>query len=140
MKKNKVIPLIVFVVVFLIIICVYFLLNSNTKYSCIDYRTDTYYEFNNEEEMHAVCDKFNGVDDDKIMDNYTIYNDLKDVNEEDFAFYPYINSDETLSITIVISNCDNPTFAKAKAEKWFRNHSYNINDYVIEYEYPCDYK
>ena len=88
--------------------------------------------------MHKVCDNLYENDEDKIMDTYIIYNDLIEVDDPDFAFYPYINSDNKLSIIITIANCDNPTLAKEKAEKWFSDNSYNINDYTIEYEYPCN--
>jgi len=140
-NKNRIIPIIIFVIVFVFVIGIYFLYTNinKVKYSCVDYRSNTYYEFDTEEEMHSVCDKFNGVEEDKIMDNYAIYKDLVKVNDSNFAFYPYINDDDTLSITISITNCNNPLLAKEKAEKWFIEHSYNIKDYIIEYEYPCDY-
>ena len=33
---------------------------------------------------------------------------------------------------------NNPNEAKNDSIEWFRKHSYNINDYKIEYEYPCE--
>ena len=88
--------------------------------------------------MHKVCDSLNGTDDDAIMDNYAIYDDLINANDPSYAFYPYINSDKTLSIIIAIVDCNNQALAKDKAEKWFSDHSYNMGDYTIEYEYPCE--
>jgi len=141
-KKNILVPIIAFVIVFVVVIGIYLIYNyfNKAKYSCVDYSTNTYYEFKTEKEMHEVCDKFNGVEEDKKLEKYPIYNELIKVNDEDFAFYPYINSDDNLSITIAISNCDNPTAAKDKALKWFKDHSYNISDYNIEYESPCNYE
>ena len=141
MKKNStMISLVVFVIAFIIIILGFVIYNSLNKktYSCIDYSSNTTYTFDNEEEMHEVCDKFNGVEEDKIIDSYTIYNDLINENNDSFTLYPYVNSDKKLSIIITIIDCDNPNTAKEKAIKWFHDHSYNINDFTIEYEYPCE--
>lgn len=139
-NKNTLMALIIFLIVFVLFIIGYVIYNSffSKEYSCIDYSSGTTYTFKSEKEMHEVCDKFNGVEDDKKMNSYSIYNDLININDPDYAFYPYVNSDDKLSIIIAISNCDNPNQAKEKAIAWFKNHSYNINDYTIEYEYPCE--
>ena len=136
-KKLILVIIIVFILVSTISYSLINLLNSD-KYFCFDYDTDTYYSFKTEEEMHEVCDKFNGVEDDKKMSNYTIYDDLINANDRSFSFDPYINSNNELSIIVKIIDCNNQESAKEKAKKWFSNHSYNINDYVIEYEYPCN--
>ncbi len=139
MKKEILIPIAVFVIVFILIIGIYLIyINLNKpKYFCTDYSTNTYYEFDTEEEMHKVCDKFNGVEDDKIMETYSIYNDLIEAEDPGFAFYPYI-SNEKLSIIIAISDCNDQEGAKKRAIKWFSDHSYNIANYDVEYEYPCN--
>lgn len=138
-NKEKIIPIIVFLMTFIVFIITFLIINrsNKTEYSCYDYANDKTYTFKTEEEMHQVCDNLN-VEEDQLLESYPIYNDLINTDDSSFAFYPYINSDKKLSIVIAISDCDNPTSAKAKAEKWFSNHSYNINDYTIEYEYPCD--
>ena len=139
-KSSTMIALIVFIIVFLIIIISLVIYNSLFKkeYSCIDYGSNTTYTLKSEKEMHKVCDQFNGVEEDRLMSNYDIYDDLISTNDPDFAFYPYINADKKLSIIVAISNCDNPNQAKEKAVAWFKNHSYIISDYTIEYEYPCE--
>ncbi len=138
--KNKIVPVVVFFITFIVFISIFFILgNSNKKvYSCYDSENDVNYTFNTEEEMHEVCDKFITNDDnDEALETYDIYNDLIKVNDPDFAFYPHV-SDNKLYIIISIVNCNNPYKAKEKAIKWFSDHSYNINDYNIEYEYPCE--
>ncbi len=138
MKKDILIPIIVFIIIFILFIGIYLIINNKSnKYSCYDYENDITYTFKTEEEMHEVCDKFTGEKDDQLLNSYTIYNDLLNVDDSSFAFYPYINSNEELSIIITITDCDNPEQAKEKAINWFNNHSYNINDYTVEYEYPC---
>ena len=139
-KNSKMMVLNGFIIVFIIIVICIVIYNSLYKkeYSCIDYGSNTLYTFKSEKEMHKVCDQFNGVEEDKIMSSYDIYDDLINTNDPDFVFYPYINADKKLSIIVAISNCDNPNRAKEKAIAWFRNHSYNIRDYTIEYEYPCE--
>ena len=141
MKKNStMISIAIFLIVFVVIIMGFVVYNRFIKkeYTCTDYSSNTTYTFDSEEEMHAVCDKFNGVEDDKILGSNSIYEDLVNTNDPDFAFYPYVNSNDEISIIIAISNCDNPSKAKEKAIRWFSDRSYNINDYTIEYEYPCE--
>ena len=139
-KSSTMMAFIIFMIVFVIIIISIVIYNSLFKkeYSCIDYGSNTLYTFKSEKEMHKVCDQFNVVDEDRIMSNYDIYDDLINTNDPDFVFYPYINADKKLSIIVAISNCDNPNQAKEKAIAWFKNHSYNISDYTVEYEYPCE--
>ena len=36
--------------------------------------------------MHSVCDKFNGIEEDKLIQKYPIYSDLINANEEEFIF------------------------------------------------------
>lgn len=138
-NKEKIIPIVVFLMTFIVFIIVFVLINNvnKDKYSCYDYEKDMTYTFKTEEEMHQVCDKLNGNDDDQIMESYPIYDELLKVNDPDFSFYPYINDDKKLAIIIAISNCEHPAIAKEKAEQWFSDHSYNIKDYVIEYENSC---
>lgn len=50
---------------------------------------------------------------------------------------PYINSNNNLAIIIIITDYKNPEIAKKQAKEWFINHSYNIKDYIIDFEYPC---
>lgn len=140
-NKDKIIPILVFIITFAIITSLFYIINNSkkNKYSCYDYENNINYKFSTEEEMHEVCDNLNsGEKENQIMDKYNIYNDLKEVNDPDFAFYPYVNSDDELTIIITILECNNKTLAKQKAENWFINHSYNINDYTIEYEYACE--
>ena len=87
--------------------------------------------------MHSVCDKFNGIEEDKLIQKYPIYKDLINANEEEFIFEPYIDSNNNLAIIIIITDCKNPEIARKKSKEWFINHSYNIKDYTIDYEYPC---
>ena len=97
MKDNsKMIPIIVFTVTFIIVILLFFVFNNSkkAKYSCYDYKTDTTYTFKTEEEMHEVCDQLENNEEDQLLDSYTIYNDLLEVDDPDFAFYPYINNDK----------------------------------------------
>ena len=138
--KSTKFSLIIFLIVFVLIIICFFIYNRYFKkeYSCTDYSSNTLYTFKSEKEMHEVCDKFNGIEDDKILSSYDIYDDLVNTDDPDFVFYPYVNVNGELSIIIAISNCENPSKAKEKAIAWFKNHSYNINDYTIEYEYPCE--
>ena len=144
MMKNKetIIPLLIFITTFVLVIIVFFVFNNSKKneYSCYDSENNITYSFDTEEEMHEVCDNLNSTEteEDKILDSYEIYNDLLNVEEDDFAYYPYVNSDKSLTIIIAISYCNNQAAAKAHAEKWFSDHSYNINDYTVEYEYPCE--
>lgn len=137
--KEKIIPLVVFVLTFIIVIVIFTVFSNSKKqvYSCYDYENDKTYTFETEEEMHQVCDKLDGVEEDKLLSSNPIYEDLIATNDSDFAFYPYINDEQELVITIAISNCDTPDLAKKKAVDWFSEHSYDINDYIIEYEYPC---
>ena len=138
-EKEKIIPLVVFVLTFVIVIVIFFIINSSNKqeYSCYDYENEKTYTFESEEEMHKVCDKLNGGAEDELLASYPIYEDLIDVNDSDFAFYPYINDDQELEIIIAIANCDTPDLAKKRADSWFDEHHYDINDYNVEYEYPC---
>ena len=140
-NKNNLIPIIVFVVTFVLVFLLIYLRANHAnkqKYSCYDYINNVEYTFATEEEMHEVCDKLNGDEEDQLLATYDIYHDILEIDDPDFSLYPYINSDKELTITIAISNCDTPEAAKAKAKKWFSNHNYNIKDYNIEYEYPCD--
>lgn len=139
--KYKIVPLIVFVLVFIIVIGMFYLFNNKEdkmEYSCYDYETEKTYTFETEEEMHKVCDKLNGGEEDQLLSDYLIYDDIVKSNEESFAMIPYMNDDKELAIIIAISDCKNPDKAKADAKKWFSDHSYNINDYNIDYEYPCE--
>jgi len=138
-SKNKSTILII-VVVIIVLLFIYFIYNiiNKEKYSCIDYETNTYYTFKTESDMHKVCDKFNGVEDDKKLNSYEIYNDLINADEYGFTFDPYINSNNELSIIVIITDCNHPKEAKERAINWFKKHSYNIGEYTIEYEYPCE--
>lgn len=139
MMKNNVIALLVFIGVLIIFIIGFGIYSYNSKdnYSCIDYETNTYYSFKTEKEMREVCNKFNGIEEDTIMSSYSIYNDLINVKDNSFSFSPYVESDNKLAIIVIILDCNNPDNAKKKAIQWFSDHSYNIADYHIDYEYPC---
>ena len=82
--KKTIIP--IFIILLIIGIIYLFYNNSKEKYSCIDYDTNTTYTFKTEEEMHLVCDKFNGIEEDKLIQKYPIYSDLINANEEEFIF------------------------------------------------------
>ena len=140
MKNNSTLVAIgVFIGVLVVFIVGYFVFKPTKKvYSCTNYETNEVYTFDSEEEMHKVCDNLSNDDDDQLLESYPIYKDLVNTNDSSFAFYPYINSDKKLSIIIAVTDCNNVEGAKEKVKKWFSNHSYNINDYTIEYEYPCD--
>ncbi len=141
MKKKKNMNNVFIAVTVIVVLLVFYLVyNSITKdkYSCVDYETNTYYTFKTESDMHKVCDKFNGVEEDKQLNSYEIYDDLINADEYGFTFDPYINSNEELSIIVIITDCNHPKEARERAINWFKNHSYNISDYTIEYEYPCE--
>ena len=133
--KKKIIGIIIIILIIGIIYLFYN--NSKEKYSCIDYETNTTYTFETKQEMHSVCDKFNGIEEDKLIQSYPIYNDLINANEKEFTFEPYIDSYNNLAIITIITDCERQEIAKKKSEEWFSKHSYNINDYTIDYEYPC---
>ena len=133
--KKTIIP--IFIILLIIGIIYLFYNNSKEKYSCIDYDTNTTYTFKTEQEMHSVCDKFNGIEEDKLIQKYPIYKDLINANEEAFTFEPYMDGNNKLGIIIIIIDCERPEIAKKQAKEWFINHSYNIKDYTIDYEYPC---
>ena len=141
MKKKKNMNIVFIAVTVIVVLLVFYLVyNSITKdkYSCVDYETNTYYTFKTESDMHKVCDKFNGVEEDKQLNSYEIYDDLINADEYGFTFDPYINSNDGLSIIVIITDCNHPKEARERAINWFKNHSYNISDYAIEYEYPCE--
>ena len=141
MKKKKNMNNVFIAVTVIVVLLVFYLVyNSITKdkYSCVDYETNTYYTFKTESDMHKVCDKFNGVEEDKQLNSYEIYDDLINADEYGFTFDPYINSNDGLSIIVIITDCNHPKEARERAINWFKNHSYNISDYAIEYEYPCE--
>ena len=143
-NKEKMFPILVAVVTFIVVIAIFLIINANKKdkYSCYDSTNDITYTFETEEEMHEVCDNLNSeveeeLDKEDEFASYPIYNDLVNAEDPSFAFYPYINDDNKLSIIVAIADCDNVELAKSKARKWFSDHSYNISDYTIEYENPC---
>lgn len=141
MKKKKNMNNVFIAVTVIVVLLVFYLVyNSITKdkYSCVDYETNTYYTFKTESDMHKVCDKFNGVEEEKQLNSYEIYDDLINADEYGFTFDPYINSNDGLSIIVIITDCNHPKEARERAINWFKNHSYNISDYTIEYEYPCE--
>ncbi len=141
MKKKKNMNNVFIAVTVIVVLLVFYLVyNSITKdkYSCVDYETNTYYTFKTESDMHKVCDKFNGVEEDKQLNSYEIYDDLINADEYGFTFDPYINSNDGLSIIVIITDCNHPKETRERAINWFKNHSYNISDYTIEYEYPCE--
>lgn len=139
-NKNIIIPAIVFIIVLVLSIIIYLIYTNinKDKYTCTDYETNTTYTFKNEKDMHEVCDNFNGVKDDQILSSYEIYQDIVTINSDRYSFYPYLDSDKKLAIIITITDCNNPKEAEEQANKWFSDHSYNINDYQVDYEYPCE--
>ena len=75
MKKKKNMNNVFIAVTVIVVLLVFYLVyNSITKdkYSCVDYETNTYYTFKTESDMHKVCDKFNGVEEDKQLNSYEI--------------------------------------------------------------------
>ena len=136
--KNLKIAIIVFGIVLVLFIIGYLIYTNKNKYTCTDYETKTTYTFKNAKDMHEVCDNFNGVKDDQVLETYDIYHDLIKSNNKAYSFYPYLDDNKQLAIIITITDCNNPQEAEEKANKWFSEHSYNINDYHIDYEYPCE--
>ena len=139
-NKNLIIALSISGIVLVLFLIGYLIISNLNKeeYTCTDYETNQTYVFKNEKEMHEVCDKFNGTEADAILSQYNIYNDLINNNDSSFNFYPYVDSNNQLAIIVSISNCENKDLAKEKAISWFREHSYNINDYQVDFEYPCE--
>ncbi len=143
MKKNTLYSIFVFIGVFVVVVGGYYIYTlltnpSEEKYSCIDYETNTTYSFATEEEMHEVCDKFNGKEYDEKLENYPEHEEITEAEDESFSFYPYVNSDNKLAIIVVLLDCNDIDGAKQKALNWLTNKGYNLNNYVIEYEYPCE--
>lgn len=133
--KSTIISLVVFIICFFIAICFYTSI-SKPKFVCTDVTNNKEYTFDTKEEMDAFCDTLSKTEDEK-MTSSSIYYDLINNNDSRFSFYPYIDGNNKFTITVVIVDCQNPSEAKNKAIEWFQNHSYNINDYNIEFEYPC---
>ena len=139
-SKSTIIGLSVFIIIFCIFLTINNLFDKDYKYSCIDENTNTTYRFNSKDEMEKVCSKLNKSEEDLIIDNYPIYNDLINEDNSYFSFDPYVNTDGKLSIIISITYCNDNNLVKSKINEWFRSHSYNMSDYTIEYEYPCNYQ
>jgi len=139
-NKNLIVYLTISAFVLIVLLLGYLIISNSKKeeYSCTDYETNQTYTFTSEEEMHKICDQFNGTEEDTIISQYDIYNALINTNNDSFSFYPYLEGNKKLAIIVTITDCDKPTQAKEQVSKWFENHSYNINDYQIDYEYPCD--
>ena len=136
MKKQTIIYILVLVVIFIVVYSITDTLmkKNNDTYSCYDYTSDTYYTFKTEQEMHEVCDQF----DDNNINNYTIYDELINTDDNNgYSFDPYVRDNE-LVIIVAITDCTNPEQAKENARKWFSDHSYDINNFKIEYENPCE--
>ena len=138
MKKYKstLIAVAVFVCIFGLVLILYNTI-FKTEFVCTDVTNNTKYKFDTKEEMDAFCDNLSTIDD-SSMTTFPIYDDLINNNDSRFSFYPYIDSDNQFTITVVIVDCLNPNDAKNQSINWFRNHGYDINDYNIEYEYPCE--
>jgi len=140
-SKSTIISLSVFIIILCIFITINNLFDKDYKYSCIDESTNTTYRFNSKEEMEKVCSKFNQelyLIDESNLDEYPIYNKLINVDDSNgFSFDPYINSDNHLAIIVKIIDCDNQEVAIRKSKEWFVKNNFNINNYEIEYEYPC---
>lgn len=141
-SKATMISISVFVIVFVLFITISNLFNNDYKYSCTDLETNTTYKFNSKEAMHKVCDKFTYKSDnieDVSLNSYSIYSKLIEVDDRyGFSFEPYINSDNKLAIIIRIINCNNQELAINNSKQWFKNNGYSMDNYVIEYEYPCE--
>lgn len=138
MKKSTMVFIIAFIVVFIVVFSILEATMNQTNYSCYDYETNTTYTFKTEEEMQEVCSSYNGVEEDNTMNSYNIYEELINTDDRDgFSFDPYVRNNE-LVIIVQIIDCDNPEKAKEKVKAWFKEHSYNINNFTIEYETPCE--
>jgi len=138
MKKynSTIIALVIFVVMILFVI-IFSKSFFKTTYICTDTTNNVEYTFDTEDEMNSFCDNLSIVDDSSMSSN-SIYYDLINNNDKRFSFYPYLDSNNNFTIITVIVDCNNPNEAKNDSIEWFRKHSYNINDYKIEYEYPCE--
>ena len=134
--KSTIIALVIFICIFSLVLVLYKVITKPT-YVCTDTTNNVEYTFDSEEEMNAFCDNLNVIDD-SAMASLNIYNDLINNNDSRFSFYPYLDSKNKMNIIVVIVDCQNPVGAKNGAIEWFSNHSYNINDYEIDYEYPCE--
>jgi len=149
MKKSNLYALFVFIGVFLVFIIGYYVytsINSNGDnkqvYSCIDYETNTEYTFDNEEEMHSVCDKFNTneVKEENNNSNSNEQNTGKDTVEEveeAFDFYTYEKNNGKKAVIVLILDCNDIDATKKKALRKFSADGHNLNEYVVEYQYPC---
>lgn len=136
--KRIIISLIVFIGIGVFLFVLYSLF-FKTIYYCTDNVNNIQYTFDTEEEMNAFCDNLGqNKEKDSAISSFSIYNDLINNNDPGYTFYPYADSNNNFVITVVIVDCENPQNAKNKSIEWFKNHSYNINDYKIEYEYPCE--
>ena len=134
--KSIIVALVVFIGIFSLVFILYKVIAKPT-YICTDTTNNVQYTFDNEDDMNIFCDNLS-KNDDSVISSFNIYNDLINNNDNRFSFYPYLDSSNNLIITIVIVDCNNPEDAKNKAIEWFGNHSYNINDYKVEFEYPCE--
>ena len=137
-EKNIIIIMLVSFTAFILVFSIFQLSRNKEEYSCYDYETNTTYTFKTEKEMQEVCSSFNGAEEDNTMNSYNIYEELINTDDRDgFSFDPYVRNNE-LVIIVQIIDCDNPGKAKEKAKAWFKEHSYNINNFTIEYETPCE--
>ena len=145
MKKSTLYSIFIFIGVFLVFIIGYYDINSLSNkeaskdvYSCIDPETNREYTFDNEEEMHNVCDSFNTNETkNETTEKQTTTNNSEVVVEDvGYDLYPYVRDDGKKAVTIIITDCNNIDSTKNEALNKF-GEEHNINDYVIEYEYPC---
>ena len=144
MKKSTLYAIFVFIGVFLVFIIGYYIFpgatNNNKKvYSCINYETNTEYTFDNEEEMHAVCDSFNTNEQKEEKENSNEKTEKENVEEVEEAFdlYTYVKSDGKKAVIVLVLDCNDIDATKKKALKKFSDEGHNLNEYVIEYQYPC---
>ena len=59
------------------------------------------------------------------------------MHEEAFDLYPYVKSDGKKAVIVLVLDCNDIDATKKKALKKFSDEGHNLNEYVIEYQYPC---
>lgn len=136
-KKSTVICFCIFIIVLVLFFSIYSLFDNDYKYSCTDYETNTTYKFNNKETMKRVCNNYVSKED-TILKSDPIYSKLLSVDDRyGFSFDPYVNTNNKIAIIIRILDCRNQNDAIRRSKKWFVDNEFNMNNYVIEYEFPC---
>lgn len=97
--------LVIFIIVLVLFIICIIIYNTfiNKKYYCTDYDINKTFEFKIENK------KFIGVEEDKLMEFYSIYDDLINSNDSSFTF------NNKLSIIVAITVSYNTQIAKKRS-------------------------